>query len=291
MTNENPVSETPTIPETHIESTERPNFTLDVDPTFEGFQSVEVTKIDDSKPWKPAMEVKVTNGDGTVVEGVDANRAVYTFKDSKDQSIIVSIATAGHIDDLHIHAKEPGSKFEQASLTELMQDISKHLPEDVMDRKGISTFDMEMGKHMGLEGIASMDELMEAGVLTPQDIASARMEKDHVFELNKSGSMDEKEAYIESYRAAHPENKIQFQFVRDTVVVPVVNSPKLPTTKLFMMMGPDSNEKLSMFTIAPGRDMPRHPNPGQHTDQEGKFDEETFKQSADAWFDNPMLIG
>jgi hypothetical protein len=291
MTNERPSSQSAVETAARPESMEKPKFTLDIDPAYEGFQSVEVTKIDDSKPWKPALEVKITKADGSVAEGVDANRAVYTFKDAKDNALTVSIATAGHIDDLHIHAKEPGSKFERASLTELMQDISKHLPDDVMERKGVSTFDMQMGKHVGMEGIASMDELLEEGNLTPQDIATARMEKDRVFELNKSGSMEDKKSYIDSFRAAHPESKIQFQLVRDTVVVPVVESSKRPTTKLFMMMGPGADGKPSMYTIAPGRDMPRHPNPGQHTDRDGKFDEATFKQSADAWFDTVMLTG
>ncbi|MCC7357129.1 hypothetical protein IT408_01345 [Candidatus Uhrbacteria bacterium] len=291
MTNERPLSQPSIETTTRPESMEKPKFTLDIDPIYEGFQAVEVTKIDDSKPWKPALEVKVTKSDGTAAEGVDAEHAIYTFKDAKDNTLSVSIATAGHIDDLHIHAKEPGSQFEQTSLTELMQDISKHLPEDVMERKGISTFDMQMGKHMGMEGIASMDELMEEGTLTSHDIATVRMEQNRVYELNKSGSMEDKNAYIESFRASHPESKIQFQLVRDTVVVPVVDSPKRPTTKLFMMMGPDANDKPSMYTIAPGRDMPRHPNPDQHTDRDGKFDEATFKQSAEAWFDTVMLTG
>ena len=103
--------------------------------------------------------------------------------------------------------------------------------------------------------------------------------------------MEENGVFVESFRAAHPEHKIQFQLVRGTVIVPTVDSPKRPTTKLFMAMGPGVDEKMTMYTIAPGRDMPRHPNPGQHTDKEGKVNEETFKQSSDAWFDTVMLTG
>lgn len=220
-------------------------FDLEVDGSLEGFKTVEVTKIDESKPWKPALEVKVTQADGTVTEAVDANRPVYTFKDGKGRTLRVSIATAGHIDDMHIHAKEPGSKFEQNSLTELMRDVAAHLPDNVMDRQGIATFDMEMEKQMGLEGIASMDELLREGVIAESDVNTAKGEQARVFELNRAGSLEEKKEFIEEFKAAHPESKIQFQLVRDTVLVPVVASAKRPTTKLFMMMGPGRRRNTS----------------------------------------------
>jgi hypothetical protein len=58
------------------------------------------------------------------------------------------------------------------------------------------------------------------------------------------------------------------------------------------MMGPDaSGSKPSVYTLAPGRDMPRHPIRGQHTSREQVFDEATFQQSADAWFNTVMLSG
>lgn len=282
---------TPPVDRMPSRDDERNVYQLEIDPTFEGFSGVKVTKYDETKPWKPALEVKVTQANGDVVEAVDASKPVYTFKDQEGRTLNVSIATAGHIDDMHIHAKEPGSKFEQESLSELMRDVAAHLPADVMNRPDISTFDMEMGKHMGLEGVASMDELLHEGAVTETDVATAQSEKSRVFELNKSGAVEDKLAFIEEFRSAHPESKIQFQLVRDTVVVPVVATAKRPTTKLFMMMGPGADGTPSMYTLAPGRDMPRHPNPGQHKDREGNFNEETFKQSADAWFSTVMLTG
>ncbi|MCI0479000.1 hypothetical protein L0Y59_00440, partial [Candidatus Uhrbacteria bacterium] len=114
--------------------------------------------------------------------------------------------------------------------------------------------------------------------------------KDKVFALNRRGTPEERQAFVDAYRAAHPESRLQFQLIRDEkILVPVIIKEKRPTTKLFAMVGPGADGKPSVYTLAPGRNMPRHPVPGQHTDKDGNFDEETFKESANAWFDTVML--
>lgn len=268
------------------------HYSLDTDREYLGFQKVEVTKVDETKPWKPALEVKVIKGDGTVVEGIDATTPFFTFKNNEGgKELTVSAAAAGHIDDLHIKGNDAGSRFNYGSLEELFTDVQSKLPDAVATDPETSAFSMEMGKHMGKEGIAEMSELLEDGVVSESDIEAILMLKEEVFVLNKSGTLEQKKALISKFAGEHAEAKIQLQLVRGDVLVPVVDAPKRDTTKLFMVFGPDTKGGKTMYTAAPGRNMPRHPNPGQHKSKEGVLDETTFEASSKAWFNTVMLTG
>ena len=100
--------------------------------------------------------------------------------------------------------------------------------------------------------------------------------------------MDE---FVDSYATEHPDAKIQFQKVRGGAVVPIVKAPKQDTTELFLAFGPDGKGGKTLFTAAPGRNMPKHPVASQHKNQDGSINQESFRQSADAWFDTVMLVG
>ncbi len=266
-------------------------YTLDFNPEFLGFQNVKVTEIDDSKPWKPALKVEVTKADGSVVENLDANTPFFTFRDSEGNEMTVTAAAAGHIDQLHIKGKDAGSKFDYPSLEALFKDVAQKLPPEIASAPGVSDFAIDMGRHMGEEGIASMNELKAKGILSDSDLSTAESVRAEVKDLNKSGDETAKKAFIEKFKSENPDCKIQFQLVRGTVLVPIVDTPKRNTTKLFMVFGPGADGKKTAYTMAPGRHMPRHPNPNQHTNREGILDEKTFEESANAWFNTVMLIG
>lgn len=269
-----------------------PAYQLEAKREFLNFQRVEVTKIDESKPWKPALEVKVTKEDDSVVEGLDANTPFFTFYDKDGNPLNVSAAASGHIDSLHIKGEDAGSKFDEASLEDLFRDAAAKMPEGIATQPGVSAFDVDMGKSMGKEGLASMQELVASDTIPKADIETVQQLKDQIKELNKSGKKEDKEAFINGFKAKKGDCKIQFQLIRGEVLVPVVDAPKQDTNKLFMVFGPDaSGQQKTLYTAAPGRNMPRHPNPGQHTNKEGVLDESTFNESADAWFDTVMLTG
>ncbi len=262
-------------------------YELTVAPEYRNFQKVEVTEVDESKPWKPAKKIKVTKENGEEVE-IGASTPFFVFKNKDGKELTVSGEAAGHIDGLHIRGTDAGSVFDEPSLEALMKDASEKMPPSVASEPGVSAFDVEMGKSMGKEGIASMTELIRDGVLTSEDVAQATALKNEVMELNKAGTKEAKEAFVSS----HADGQIRFQLIRGDVLVPVVNTPKRPTTKLFMVFGPaEGDDRKTMYTAAPGRNMPRHPNPGQHTSKEGVLDETTFKESSDAWFNTVMLVG
>lgn len=266
-------------------------YVLDSNQEFLGFQKVEVTKTDDTKPWKPALEVRVTKADGTVVEGLDANMPFFTFRDSEGNDMTVTAAAAGHIDQLHIKGEDAGSKFDYPSLEAVFKDVAQKLPKEVATAPGVSDFAVDMGRHMGKEGIASMAELEAEGILSESDLRTAESVRAEVRELNKSSDEGAKKAFAEKFKADNPDCKVQFQLVRGTVLVPTVDTAKLDTTKLFMVFGPGADGKKTAYTMAPGRHMPRHPNPNQHKSEGGVLNEKTFKESADAWFDTVMLTG
>ncbi|MCG2693230.1 hypothetical protein L6279_03930 [Candidatus Parcubacteria bacterium] len=270
---------------------EEQKYALDSNEEFLGFQNVEITKIDDTKPWEPALEVKVTKADGSVAESLDANTPFFTFRDSEGNEMTVTAAVAGHIDKLHIKGEDAGSKFDYPSLETLFEDVAKKLPQEVASAAGVSDFAIDMEHHMGKEGVASMEELKAEGILTDSDLSNAESVRAEVEELNKSGDDVAKKAFVEKYKLENPDCKVQFQLVRGTVLVPIVDIAKRDTTKLFMVFGPGADGKKTAYTMAPGRHMPRHPNPGQHKDKEGVLNEGTFKESADAWFDTVMLTG
>ena len=253
---------------------------------FLDFQKVEVTKVDDSKPWKPPVEVKVIKSNGEVVEGLDANTPFFTFR-INGQELTVSAAASGHINSLHIKAEDLGSNFDYSSLQELFEDIKDKLPEEILYASSPYAFSVDMGKNMGKEGLASLDELIQTGLIEQADAEKLRDVKDTVFNLNLIGSLEEKKSFINNFSAGN----IKFNLVRGDILVPTIDLPKQLTTKLFMVFGPDSKGGKTLYTATPGRNMPRHPNPNQHKDKEGNVNKKTFKESSDAWIETIMLSG
>lgn len=267
------------------------SFKVESDPRYLNFQGVEVTEVDDTKPWKPATKVNVTKADGSTEE-IDANTPFFKFADADLNELSVTAAAAGHIDDLHIKGTDEGSKFDYPSLDALFNDVEGKLPEGIASSPGVSDFSMEMGKNMGKEGVASMQELAEEGIVSEADIAAVETAREEVQNLNKTGDEEARNAFVEKFKTENPDCKVQFQVVRGAVIVPTVDTPKRPTTKLFMVFGPAEGIKgKSMYTAAPGRWMPRHPNPTQFREEEGGTEGEAYKKASDTWFNTVMLIG
>ena len=278
------MSETRFIPRTDTEAEKSP-YELVTSRKYLKFRKVEITERDESKLGKPATKVRVTKENGEAVE-IAAVTPFFVFKSRSGKELVVPALTAGHIDELHIKGTEDGSLFTEPSLEALMRDIAPRIPESIVEEPGISELSVDMGKGMGQEDIASMRELVSDGVLTEEDVTQATALKEEVMGLNKAGTKEAKEAFI----AGHADGKVRFQLIRGDVLVPVVDAPKRPTTKLFMVFGPvEGDDRKMMYTAAPGRNMPRHPNPNQHKNAEGVLDEQTFKESADAWFNTVML--
>ncbi len=245
-----------------------------------------VLTTDDSKPWKPALTVEVRTPRGLQV--VDASTPYLTLGKG-DTALVVSIAAAGHIHHLHIDTKEPASRFAFDSVSSLFTAITNLIPKDRLLQEGVQAFAINLGRSMGAEGIASMSELVADGVLPQADVDVARLVRDEVMHLNATGSLDEKRAMAARYRTEHPDSKIQFILVRGSVLVPTVAAPKRETTELFLAMGPaESGAGKTLYTAAPGRFMPRHPDPAQFADE--GVSGPAFREAAAAWFDTVMLV-
>lgn len=127
--------------------------------------------------------------------------------------------------------------------------------------------------------------------LVQADIDKANAVREEVFALNKGGDAVAKQALVDRFLAENAGCKIQFQVIRKGVIVPTVKSEKRPTEKLFMVFGYDAEQGCkTLWTAAPGRNMPRHPNPAEFRPEEGGIEGNTFKESSDQWFDTAMLV-
>ena len=270
---------------------ESPNYELFTNDEFIDFQRVEVISVDETKPWKPPLEVKVTKADGSVEHSLDANTPFFVFQDAEGNRMSVTAAAAGHIDQLHIKGEDEGSKFDYDSLNELFQDVAKKLPTEVASQEGISDFAIDMERNMGKEGIASVAELLAEGILSEHDAELLESVREQVQELNLQGDPEAKQAFIDQFVTDNSDSAVTFQLVRGSVLVPTVDAPKRDTTELFMVFGPGADGQKTAYTMAPGRHMPRHPNPDQHKSPDGDMNMDTFQESADAWFDTVMLTG
>jgi len=277
-------------------SIEKPQgrFKVESDSSYLNFQGVEVTEVDESKPWKPPLKVKVTKADGSEEE-IDAATPFFTFKDADLRELRVSAAAAGHVDSLHIKGTDAGSKFDYPSLEVLMLDVEEKLPDDILDTPGPSAFDIEMGKHMGNEGLATTEELAADGTIKTEDVSTLQTVRDEVATANKSGILESRAELVERFNSEHPDCNIQLQVIRDgAVIVPTVSTPKRATTKLFMVFGPTDPPQegvKTLWTAAPGRNMPRHPIPAQFTEEEGGTEGAAYQEALDAWFNTVMLTG
>ena len=58
-----------------------------------------------------------------------------------------------------------------------------------------------------------------------------------------------------------------------------------------MVFVPTEENKKNLYTMAPGRKMPMHPNPKEHIGIDGEVNEQSFRQSSQAWVNTVMLIG
>ena len=281
-----------TIPQQTPKNTtdiDRPDFKLQINPDLQGFQSISVTDVDDSLPYRPAKLVEVTKADGMVTEA-DANTPYAVFSDSNGDEITISIAAAGHIDELHVKGAEPGSKFGVDSLDELMGIVSENLPSDIAQSEGVSAFSVETGKPMGEEGVAGLEELLEKGLISPEDIEGLAASREQISQLNLEGSSEEKDAFVAHFNETYVNSKIKLQLVRGGVIVPAADRPKQPTTKLFMVFGPGKTGK-TMYTMAPGRLMPKMPKVTEHTSPDGVVNVQSFEESSIAWLNTVMLTG
>lgn len=277
----------PEIPQDTIDQL-MPCYALHVNPELQGFISIRIVSVDETSPYKPPKTVEVTSSSGKFE--IDANTVYAVFRDGNGGALNVSASAAGHIDRLHIKATEPGSQFDVDSIDELLGIVREHLPVDIAQVEGVSAFAVETGRAMGSEGVAGLDELLEKGLISTTDVDILAASKDIIIKLNLEGSLDDKASFVKQFNETHEDSMIKLQLVRGNVIVPSTDAPKQPTTKLFMVFGPGKNGK-TMYTIAPGRYMPKMPNVSEHISSDGIINNSTFEESSKAWLNTVMLTG
>lgn len=271
---------------------ETENLSLDTNTEYADFKEIVVTKVDETKPWKPALEVEVTKSDGSK-EVIPANTPVFKIKDKDGNEIIMNIESANHVTDRHIHKNDIGSKFYYPNVKDLMEDIYSNIPVEIASNSEKSEVSIDMGKIIGTETVSSKEELKEKGIITDEDINTVEAYRTEVADLNRGGenTRDAKELFVNVFNRDHPDCKIQFSVLNNGVLLPVVKSTPQETSEIFMVIGNNDEKGRSFRTLTPGRYMPKFPDPKSHyTNENNMFDEEGYKKSEEAWFDTVMLV-
>ncbi len=275
-----------------IERESAGHYDLTVNDEYLNFKSVEITATDDSRGFSLPTEVSVVKADGTTVENLDANTPLFTFTDSDGNELIVSALCAGQVSSDSFKGGSKSGQFDQySSLEDLLRDAATKMPENIANEPGVSNFSFDMGKHVGKEGFASLSELLEDGAVSEADMSALDSVREEVESLNRQGDQAANQAFVDEFSSKHPDSKIQFTIMRGSVLVPVVDSPKRDTNQLFMVFGPAGKGKKTAYAISPGRWMPKFPKPEQHRRGGGVVNEETFKESSDAWLNTAVLTG
>lgn len=253
-----------------------------------GFRKIVVVERDYAKSWKPAAIVSVTLADGAEEE-IPAATPFFTFVTNSGE-LTVSAATCGHIHDLHISGTDLGSRFSVVNLGHLFEIVKDKIPNCIAGMPGISSFALDTGRLIGHEGLAKSMELVEDNVIDMNDVAAVERHRPLVYLLNKAGHIEAKKEFISIFRQNNLGCRIQFEIIRGSVIVPVVIAPMRPTKEVFMVFGPTEGQTgKALYTAAPGRWMPRHPNPSEFTEQEGGVDGKEFRKSLNEWFTTVML--
>lgn len=176
-------------------------------------------------------------------------------------------------------------------MQELLIDLSRKIPSAELQKTGTHAFSVNMDKLMGKEGLSSLVELTSKGVINTEQIRYLEQFKDQVFEINLNGTEQEKKDFINQFNSTNLNFPIFFQLIRGRVIVPCIRLEKQNTTSLFVAMGPLNDQRSrELYTLAPGRYMPRHPDASQHIDARGNLNLESFLESSNAWFYTIMLV-
>jgi len=279
-----------------LETNNEGSYRLEVNQEYLDFQNMEVVERDESKSWKPPVKVKVVKSNGSE-EVIAADTPFFMLEDSSGNRLSIVAAVANHIESLHIKGEDTGSRFDHKSLYELFADLELRLPEGIAIKAGVSDLSLEMNKAMGSEGLASIAELLNDGVIETTDVEIVKSLKDQVFCLNKKGTSEERKAFVEKFQQKHIEAKVQLRVFRDgEVILPVVSSVKRPTTRLFMVWRPvDEKDRdrlgdKTLRTACPGRWMPKHPIPSHFEEDGYGADSKEYREAQEAWFQTVVLV-
>ena len=265
----------------------RPDWSVEV---LRSVASIEPSRQDPDRPWL-TTHYNMTGPDGSVQE-VHFSEDILILKNG-DRSIRVPAFASSHVMSLHLHGEEPGSVLAHP-LEESFAMVAKALPAVLPYQDGKAAFSIELGQPTGMEGVTSQAEMLERGIATRHDLAQLALCRDEAATLNKSGTLAERQAFVDSFNATMTGNvKLG---IRGDAIVPFFSCAKQSTTKMFLVVSgfkaltAEDQTASTLITMAPGRCMEKLP-----TDQffAGSLDPARAKAQEVAqkcWWDGGFLV-
>lgn len=280
-----------------------PHFALECDPLLLGFERLEVTahhEFDDG--YRIPTEVRVIFPDGSALEDVPADTPAFTLRALHrvhGLDIVVPIERAWHIKHLHLDGAEPGSVFTEGetletTLTTLCEVLPLEASEGNFKRQA---FNIDVGHNIGYENLGSLAELKARGVITGVDERIIASNWRRWVEINLAPD-DDKQAYVREFNEAYADHNIFLGIMRPphNVVLPLAVGDTAPTTRMMTALSTRWQEGGSaavrkMHTYTPGRQMERHPIPGEHRDPvSGRIVKKSIRSAMWHWSQHILLV-
>lgn len=251
-------------------------FLLETNPAFVGFDRLEPA----GNARGGVSLVNVIWEDGATLRRVEANTPAYTLVDPTDRyaAIALTLERADHIKKLHLAHGESGSYFtpiihddytpEPITLEMVMRKVAESVVPDALGGDWFRrTLEMPSGDLPGREGIASLESLLERGIISQSLFNLFFSWHERIAAANLTPGLEVKIRCIEEFKNTLQNNGIAspltLKLVREAeggVVVPHVSAmPRLTNKMMVELTRDEKTGGTFIHTIAPGKAMPRHP--------------------------------
>ena len=206
---------------------------------------------------------RATRPDGSELD-LASDDIVVSLRDFSGMTVEVTARSFEHIFSRHVRAQEAGGVFIADSLEEIFRLVARYVPEHLdFENKQSIALEIETEAVVGTEGVISVQELLNQGVVSDEDVTVLNLSQEEVFLLNRSGDLDQKKNFVRKFNQEFESRNVRLG-LRAEAIVPFYKTPRPQTKKIFMALGKDQdesgNEHIRMYTIAPGRAMEKLPN-------------------------------
>jgi hypothetical protein len=238
------------------QSAEKEDWSLEV---LENVKNIAPSQFHPEKKWL-ATHFKIDRPDGTSEE-MESTKIILKIKSKDGTEIEVPAFAVSHIMSLHFKGEEAGSTMETGNLEESFKLLAKHLPEKLPFGKESAAFEVDMKQNTGTEGVTSQKEMLEKGIVTSEDLEILAGAKEEVFKLNKGGSDEDKQKFVDEYNKKLEGKNVKLG-IRGGAIAPFFSAERQPTSKMFLVVGKEKYAN-RVWTMTPGRFMDKLPNDGK----------------------------
>lgn len=221
-------------------------------------------------------------------------KALYMFTGPSGQRLKLTVEDALHIANHHFEHTEPGSVFRKnLSLGEVLKMVTRHLPMSITYTDNQAFIHLHMIEIVGLEGIATLSEMIAGGLITPIEANQITSVQNEIFQRNLYDTVSERARFAEAYNADCQIKNFHLT-IRDENIVNAFNADQVPTNELTVVIGREGNAASSLGrirTVYPGRPMTRLPADPPISYLEVENPGEDLRKIYECWKEAGFLTG